>query len=54
MAVLLCWPSLMSPSTITGVSLPFICSESRKRSAVASAVRRMVEIAAPMPVACLP
>jgi len=45
--VLLCWPSLRSPKTSTGVSEPFISSVSSTRSAVASAVRRIVEIAPP-------
>ncbi|PII37670.1 hypothetical protein T190_31300 [Sinorhizobium meliloti CCBAU 01290] len=37
---------------MTGVRVPFICSVRMKRNAAASAVRRIVEIAAPMLVAC--
>jgi hypothetical protein len=38
---------LRSPSTTTGVTVPFMVSVSRMRSAVASAVRRIVETAEP-------
>ncbi len=51
-AVLDIWLSLMSPNTITGLSLPRIKPVRRKRSADASAVRRMVDSAAPRLVWC--
>ncbi len=50
--MLLCWPSLRSPSTSTGVTVPFMALVSRMRSAVASAVRRIVASAAPRAFAC--
>lgn len=50
--VLLCSPSFRSPSTITGVSLPFMIVVSITRSPVASAVRRIVDKAAPSAVVC--
>ena len=42
----------MSPTTITGVRLPFIRSVRMNRKAAASAVRRIVEMADPRLVAC--